>query len=191
MNKKLFIGLILVILAIVSLGGVYALDLGLSSNDSQSSDNSLNSSAQTVTIDGIDFNIPAGFEEFLTNSTKQYNRTIEGIAYFSTIKNYENNNDSIAISVSKNPSHKATQDTAKGVGGDSETINGVDGYLEYHPKNVTNFTSGNYIFTVTIPEYYTFSYVQDDKLVVITTTDKDFLSEVIIEESSFWDKLFS
>ena len=191
MNKKLFIGLILVILAIVSLGGAYALDLGVSTNDSQSSDSSLNTSAQTVTIDGIDFNIPAGFEEFVTNSTTKYNRTIDGIAYFSTIKNYDDNNDSISISVSKNPSHKATVDTAKGVGGDSETINGVDGYLEYHPQNVTNFTAGNYIYTLTIPEYYTFSYVQDDKLVVITTTDKNYFSEVIIEESSFWDKLFS
>lgn len=185
MNKKLFTLLILAILAIVSIGGVYALDIGgLLSEDSENADSGLSTDSETITIDGIDFNIPAGFEEFVTNSTKQYNRTVEGIAYFSTIKNYDDNNDSISISVSKNPSHKATQATAKAVGGESETINGIDGYLEYHPKNVTQFTSGKYIYTITIPPYYTFSYAQDDKLVVVTTTDKSYLSEVLIEPSS-------
>ena len=179
MNKKLFTLLILAILAIVSIGSVYALDLG-------SDDSSQTSSIGKVTIDGIDFNIPDGFEEFITNNTKQYNRTVDGVPYFSTIKNYDNDNDSISIAVSKNPTHKATQDTAKGVGGDLETINGIEGYLDYHPKNVTKFKSGNLTFTLTIPPYYSFAYSQDDKLVVIVTTDKDYLSEVLIEEPSFF-----
>ena len=179
MNKKLFTLLILAILAIVSIGCVYALDLG-------SDDSSQTSSIGKVTIDGIDFNIPDGFEEFITNNTKQYNRTVDGVPYFSTIKNYDNDNDSISIAVSKNPTHKATQDTAKGVGGELETINGIEGYLDYHPKNVTKFKSGNLTFTLTIPPYYSFAYSQDDKLVVIVTTDKDYLSEVLIEEPSFF-----
>ena len=171
--------MIIAILAIVSIGGVYALDLG-------SDDSSQTSSIGKVTIDGIDFNIPDGFEEFITNSTTQYNRTVDGVPYFSTIKNYDNDNDSISIGVSKNPTHKATQDTAKGVGGELETINGIEGYLDYHPKNVTKFKSGNLTFTITIPPYYSFAYSQDDKLVVIVTTDKDYLSEVLIEEPSFF-----
>ena len=151
MNKKLFALLIIAILAIVSIGGVYALNLG-------SDDSSQTSSIGKVTIDGIDFNIPDGFEEFITNSTTQYNRTVDGVPYFSTIKNYDNDNDSISIAVSKNPTHKATQDTAKGVGGELETINGIEGYLDYHPKNVTKFKSGNLTFTLTIPPYYSFAY---------------------------------
>lgn len=184
MNKKLFTGLILVILAIVSISGVYALDLGSLLEDSQNADSSLNSDSGIVTIDGIDFNIPDDFDEYITNDTRKYNRTVDGIPYFSTIKNYDNGNDSISIGVSKNPSHKATQATAKGVGGESETINGIDGYLDYHPENVTKFTSGKYVYTLTIPPYYTFSYAQDDKLVVIVTTDKKYLSEVLLEPSS-------
>lgn len=177
MNRKIFAILIIVSLAIVSIGGVYAFSLGdIMDNVSQGDFGSKN----VVTVNGIDFNVPDGFDEIITNSTKQYNRTVDDIPYFSTIKNYGDGNDTISISVCENEDHKATKDTARGIGGDSETINGVDGYLKFYPKNVTRFRSGNTLFTITYPPHYTFAYEQDGKLVVITTSEKDYISEVII-----------
>lgn len=178
MNKKLFALLIATILAIVSIGGVYAMDLGsLLGNDVQNNF----ANGNEVTIDGIRFNVPDGFEEIINNNTKQYNETVDDIPYYSKIKNYRNGNDTINIAVSKNPTHRATDDTARGVGGSSETINGIDGYLEYHPEKVTKFTSGNTIYTFTFFPYYTFSYAKDGKLIVVSASEKEYLSEILIE----------
>ena len=107
----------------------------------------------------LDFNVPDGFEEVVRNTTTKYNKTVDNIAYFSEIKNYKKDNDTLSLSVSKNPSHKATDDTARHYGGNSETINGVAGYLKYHPQNVTRFISGNYIYTITTYPYYTFALI--------------------------------
>ena len=169
MNKKLLTLLILAILAIVSIGGVYAFDLG-----------SLLDDGNTVTVDGVKFKVPDGFEEIISNSTTKYNKTVDNIAYFSEIKNYAYGNDTLSLSVSKNPNNKATDDTARRYGGESETINGVDGYLEYHPQTVTKFTSGNYIYTFTTYPYYTFAYAKDDKLVVVSASEKEYFSDVLI-----------
>ncbi|MBO7714067.1 MAG: hypothetical protein J6S85_10885 [Methanobrevibacter sp.] len=169
MNKKLFALLILAILAIVSVGGAYAFDLGSIFDDGNS-----------VTVDGVKFNVPDGFEEVISNSTTKYNKTVDDIPYFSEIKNYADGNDTISLTVSKNPTHKATDDTARRFGGDSETINGVAGYLDYHPKSVTKFRSGNYIYTFTIYPYYTFAYAKDDKLVVVSASEKEYLSDIIV-----------
>lgn len=183
MNKKIFALLIVAILAIVSIGGVYALDIGgILSGDSQTG----LSSGNEVTVDGIKFNVPDGFEEYVTNSSTQYNKTVNGIAYFSTIKNYVNDNDTLSLTVSKNPSHKATDDTAREYGGEKETINGIDGYLEYHPQKVTKFRSGNYIYTLTYYPYYTFAYAQDDKLVVVSSSEKEYFSDVLVKQGFLW-----
>ena len=160
MNKKLFALLVVAIIAIVSIGAVNAFDLG-----------SLLGGGNTVTVDGVNFNVPDGFEEVVRNTTTKYNKTVDNIAYFS--------NDTLSLSVSKNPSHKATDDTARHYGGNSETINGVAGYLEYHPQNVTRFVSGNYIYTITTYPYYTFAYAKDDKLVVVSASEKEFISDAV------------
>ncbi|MBO5966730.1 MAG: hypothetical protein J6P91_06305, partial [Methanobrevibacter sp.] len=59
-----------------------------------------------------------------------------------------------------------------------------------HPQNITKFKSGNVTFTITIPPYYSFAYSKDDKLIVIVTTDEDYLSEVLIDDSSFFGLKF-
>lgn len=63
MNKKLFALLILAIQGIVSVGGVYALDLG-----------NIFDTGNSVTVDGIRFNVPDCFEEVVSNSTTKYNK---------------------------------------------------------------------------------------------------------------------
>ena len=160
--------MVVAIIAIVSIVAVNAFYLG-----------SLLGGGNTVTVDGVNFNVPDGFEEVVRNTTTKYNKTVDNIAYFSEIKNYKKDNDTLSLSVSKNPSHKATDDTARHYGGNSETINGVAGYLEYHPQNVTRFVSGNYIYTITTYPYYTFAYAKDDKLVVVSASEKEFISDAV------------
>ena len=90
MNKKLFALLVVAIIAIVSIGAVNAFDLG-----------SLLGGGNTVTVDGVNFNVPDGFEEVVRNTTTKYNKTVDNIAYFSEIKNYKKDNDTLSLSVSK------------------------------------------------------------------------------------------
>lgn len=178
MNKKIFALLFIAILAIVSVGGAYAFDLGGMLGDGSQGADSQNS--QKITIDGIDFNIPSEFEEDTINDTTQYNETVDGIPYFSTIKNFHKGKTFITISVCENEDHEATDDTARAVGGESETINGIDGYLKYHPPEKVEFENGNSTLVATLSEYYTFSYAQDGKLVLIETGDKNYLSDILI-----------
>ena len=77
MNKKLFALLVVAIIAIVSIGAVNAFDLG-----------SLLGGGNTVTVDGVNFNVPDGFEEVVRNTTTKYNKTVDNIAYFSFIKRF-------------------------------------------------------------------------------------------------------
>ena len=178
MNKKLLALLFIAILAIVSVGGVYAFDLGsMLGDDSQDLDSQ---NSQKITIDGIDFNIPAEFEENTLNDSVQYNETVDGIPYFSSIKSYHKGNTSLSMSVSENEDHEATDDTARAVGGESETINGIDGYLKYYPPEKIEFENGNTTIVGTLSEYYIFSYAQDGKLVLVRTTDKNIFSDVLI-----------
>ena len=58
--------------------------------------------------------------------------------------------------------YKVTDDIAKSVGGTPKTINNVNGYLTTDGK------------------YKVFNYAKDDKLVVISATDENVLSDFII-----------
>ena len=60
MNKKILAILVLLIVA-TSISAVSAFDLGSLFGGAQN---------ETVTIDGVDFNIPAGFQEDPTNTTE-------------------------------------------------------------------------------------------------------------------------
>ncbi len=179
MNKKAFSLFVVMILAIVSIGGVYAFDLGsLFGDDSQGGDSSQDPNWETINVGGIDFNIPKNFKLQLDD---QFNKTIGDVDYISTFKKYYNESEEIYITVSESPNYEATDDTVRELGGDSETINGIEGYLNYTPGNVSEGNNdGNPIY-VEFPSYYTFSYAKDGKLVVVKATEKDFLYDIIIK----------
>ena len=154
MNKKIILGLSLVLIAVMAMGFASAFDLGSFLGGGEN---------QTVTIDGIDFNIPAGFKEDPKQAKVNQMNEVGGVTYTTNGKLYENGNTKVALLVADYGQHKVTDDVVKKLGGTRKTIGGVDGYIDHN---------GNY--TV-------FSYAQDDKLVVISATDENVISDFIIE----------
>ena len=152
MNRKILFTLSLVILAIFAIGSVSALDFGFLSGDSE----------QTVTIDGIDFKIPDGFTEDADEEVINESNVQSGITYLTNSKLFEKDDAIMVILVADYGEYKVTDDTAKEVGGDATTIEGVDGYLKEDGF------------------FYVFDYAKNDKLVVLSTNDKDIIGDFII-----------
>ena len=142
----------LVILAIFAIGSVSALDLGFLSGDSE----------QTVTIDGIDFKIPDGFSEDSDEEVINESNVQSGITYLTNSKLFEKDDAIMVILVADYGEYKVTDDIAKEVGGDATTIGGVGGYLKEDGF------------------FYVFDYAKNDKLVVLSTNDKDIIGDFII-----------
>lgn len=154
MNKKIILGVSLVLIAVMAIGSVSAFDFGsLLGEDAEN---------ETVTIDGIDFNIPEGFTEDPNHATVNEQKEQSGITYVTNGKLYEKGNTIVALLVANYGDYKVTDDIAGSVGGERTTINNVTGYLT---------TDGN---------YKVFNYAKDDKLVVISATDEDAIGEFII-----------
>ncbi|MBQ2637336.1 MAG: hypothetical protein IJG09_11715 [Methanobrevibacter sp.] len=152
MNRKILFTLSLVILAIFAIGSVSALDFGFLSGDSE----------QTVTIDGIDFKIPDGFTEDADEEVINESNVQSGITYLTNSKLFEKDDAIMVILVADYGEYKVTDDIAKEVGGDATTIEGVDGYLKEDGF------------------FYLFDYAKNDKLVVLSTNDKDIIGDFII-----------
>ncbi len=154
--KKSVFAISMVLIAIMTVGTVSAFELGSvlgSSDDGQN---------QTVTIGGIDFNIPAGFSEVVNEST--VNETVnEGAMPFTNNgKVYQSKDDVVAILVADYGDYKITDEIVGSVAGDAKTINNVSGYFK---------TDG---------AYKVFSYAKDNKLVAISTTDESVIGDFII-----------
>lgn len=154
MNKKIIFGASLVLIAIMAIGSACAFDLdsifGGGGNE-------------TVTIDGIDFNIPEGFTEDVNESTDNETNEEGGITFITNGKLYEKDGIYVALLVADYGEYKVTDDIAKAVGGDAVTINNVSGYLS---------TDGI---------YKVFNYAKNDKLVVISANDEDVISDFVME----------
>ena len=155
MNRKIIAILALLVVAI-GMGAVSA--FSLSDLTGSSSD------AEIVTIDGIDFNIPAGFVEEEDLSLDGVVNETQGIKYTTWGKTYVNDeNKVISIGVATYDGVEVDDEIAKYIGGDRLSINGVDGY-EY---NVGQFEG--------------FAYAKDGKLVIISTNDGSVLDELIVK----------
>lgn len=154
MNRKIFAILALLIVAI-SIGAVSASsfdDLTGSSSD-----------AEKVTIDGIDFNIPAGFVEDEDLAINGVVNESQGVKYTTWGKTYEKGNEVISLGVATYDGVEVDDSIAEYVGGDKLSINGVDGY-DYN-----------------VPPFEGFVYAKDGKLVIISVTDDKFLSDLVVK----------
>lgn len=152
MNKKILFTLSLVILAVFAIGSVSALDLNFLSGSSE----------EIVTIDGIDFKIPDGFKEDSDEEVINESNVQGGVTYLTNSKLFEKDDTVMVILVADYGEYEVTDEIAKEVGGDATTINGVDGYLKED-----NF-------------FYVFNYAKNDKLVVLSTNDKDIIGDFIV-----------
>ncbi len=157
MNKKILAILSLVILAIVCTGSVSALDLGSMLGWGDSS-----SDGGKITIDGVDFNIPAGFEEAKDQAMDNETEDNSDITTITNGKTFTKGDDEvISIGVATYVGYEVNDTIAEYVGDEKLSINGVDGY-----------SYGSGIFDG-------FVYANDGKLVIITTTNETLLDEVV------------
>ena len=154
MNKKIIFGASLVLIAIMAIGSASAFDLGSLLGGGGN---------ETVTIDGVDFNIPEGFTEDPDEATDNETNEQSGISYITNGKVYEKDGIYVALLVADYGEYKVTDEIAGAVGGEATTINNVSGYLS---------TDG---------AYSVFNYAKDDKLVVISANDEDVIADFIME----------
>lgn len=156
--KKSIFAISIILVAIVAIGSVSAFDLG--SLFGGSDDSSQN---QTVTIGGIDFNVPDGYNEDKNQSV--VNKTVDenGVSMTNNLKAFINNNTTVvAILVTEYKDYNITEDIVGSVAGDAKTINNVSGYLKTDDNG-----------------YKVFSYVKDNKLVVISTNNEKVIGDFI------------
>lgn len=115
----------------------------------------------TVTLDGIDFNIPAGFEEDpkfeIVNKTQS-----AGVDFIMNGKTYTKGNDVVSLLVSDYGEHKVDLEVIESLGGNATTVNGVDGYVGVDG------------------EFYTFSYPVNGKLVVLSSNKQALFEEFVV-----------
>ena len=164
---------ILAILTVVLAGSVSAFDLGfLSGGDSE---------PQEITVGGIDFNIPAGFNENEEYKMVNEKSNTSGIDYYMSSAGFEDDSKqkAIYILVGDYDEYNVTDEIIEYVLDDMDyekkTINGHDGYL------VQQSTSSSSSLMAVEEPIYMFVYEQNGDLVFIGATDESYFGDVIIE----------
>lgn len=151
MNKKIF-AVCALLIVVASISAVSAFDLGdlFGTNENK-----------TVTIEGIDFNIPAGYKE---DSTNPFN-IIEGFideGYNIDGKVYTKDNTDVGIFVYKYNSSDSDNDDILSNFANETTINDVGGFIEFED------------------DYYVFVYTKDNSVVLIASNDKNVIGDFMI-----------
>ncbi|WP_407414684.1 hypothetical protein [Methanobrevibacter sp.] len=159
MNKKIIAILALLIVA-VSITAVSAFDLGdILGNDGNKTANA----GKTVDIGGIKFNIPAGFEEDNSNTSKEIEASFKKLGLNSSAKLFIKDQNGIGIYVANYTGLGLSSDEVlNSFSGNSTTINKMPGKLDSE--------NGVYVFT----------YVKDGCLILVSVTDKNLLNNVVI-----------
>ena len=114
---------------------------------------------ETVTIKGIDFNIPAGYKEDSTNTFNIIEQFIDE-GYDFDGKVYVKDNTEVGLYVYNYSSLDA--DDILGDFSNETTINNVGGFMEFDDND------------------YVFVYSKDKCVVLIASNDKDAISDFII-----------
>lgn len=151
MNKKI-ITVFALLIVVISISAVSAFDLGDLFGTGEN---------ETVTIKGIDFNIPEGYKE---DSTNPFN-IIEGFikdGYDLDGKVYKKDNTKVGIFVYKYNSSDSDYDDILSNFANETTINDVGGFIEFDDND------------------YVFVYTQDDSVVMIASNDKNVIGDFII-----------
>ncbi len=153
-KNKIMILAILTIFTVVLAGSASAFDLGFLSGDDEPTE---------VTIEGIKFNIPSGFQEDKVNSIENETAHSGTITYTMNGKTYENaKGEAIAIVIADYGDYNVTDEILSQVADDKKTVNGVDGYVTVD-NNCT-----------------VFAYEENGDLVTVTTTDDSLLETIVV-----------
>ena len=152
MNKKILAILVLLIVA-TSISAVSAFDLGALFGGAQN---------ETVTIDGVDFNIPAGFLEDPTNATDEVTAPLKEQGAQIISKAYVKDNTAVGLFVMNITNGLTNEQALKAIGGDETTINNVTGYI---------IKDGDVLM---------FNFEKNDRVVMVSSDDKNTIGDFII-----------
>ena len=120
------------------------------------------SADENVTIDGITFNIPDGYIEDVDSEIVNQTESDEGVTYVSNAKSYDSENHTMLLLVATYEGENATEDALADVDGDALKIKDIDGEF------------------VDLGFLSIFCYIQDGKLVTLTTDSQDEIEKFII-----------
>ena len=148
MNKKIFTVLILLIV-VTSICAVSAFNLGDLFGVNKN---------ETVTIKGVDFNIPAGYKE---DSTNTFNM-IEGFIKDGYDFVYKKDNTEVGIFVYDYSSADADSVAILDSFANETTINDVGGYIGFDDND------------------YVFCYSKDKSIILVASNDKGAIADFII-----------
>ena len=157
MNKKI-LAILSFLIVVAGMSAAAAFDV------SDLSSVIFNSPADNITVSGIDFSIPEGFNEVENESLDNVPDDNPYVDYNISSKTFLNGTGEV-IMVAVSSSDIAANDTfAKdaSMGGNKTKINGVDGY-EFND-----------------PDFNSFTFAKDGKLVIISASDKELLNDVVI-----------
>lgn len=157
MNRKIFAILSLAIVAIVCMGTASAFDLGSVFGGGDAS----TAETQNVTIGGIDFSIPASFDENKSLELVDEKMETAGIDYTVNEKSFYDSKDFVSILVADYGDYNVDDNVLKLMGGEKTTIGGVEGYLGQ--------TDG----------FNNFNYQKDGKLITIVSTSDKIIEDFI------------
>ena len=152
MNKKILAILALLIVA-TSITAVSAFDLGDLFGGAKN---------ETVKIDGVDFNIPAGFKEDTSNTLDKLLEPLKKEGAQISSKAYTKDNDAVSLFVVNVTNGLTNQQALKLMGGNKTTINNVNGYI-VKDEGVTMF-----------------NFEKNNHVVVISSTDEKLIGDFLI-----------
>lgn len=152
MNKKIIVICAFLILA-TSITAVSAFDLGSLFDTGEN---------ETVTVGGIDFNIPAGFNEETNNESYKIADEFSKSGYKVDAKVYNKDSTEVGLVVVDFSDYEVDGDEMLGnLDGNETTINGQTGIINFD-------------------ETYLFSYINNTNMIIISSTDENNIDEFII-----------
>lgn len=153
MNKKILAVLALLIF-VASISAVSAFDLSDIFGGGQN---------ETVTIDGVDFNIPAGFELDPTNTTdKAVEPLVKEGAQISSKGYIKDDNTAVGLFVINVTNGLTNEQALEAIGGNETTINNVTGNIKQDE------------------DIFLFNFEKNDRIVIISATDENLIGDFLI-----------
>lgn len=152
MNKKILAILALLIVA-ASISAVSAFGLSDIFGGAQN---------ETVTVDGVDFNVPAGFNEDPTNTTDDVVKPLKDEGAQISSKGYIKDDTVVGLFVINVTNGLTNEQALQAMGGDETTINNVTGYILK--------SEGTFMF----------NFEKNDRVVIISSNDKNVIGDFLI-----------
>lgn len=148
MDKKI-IGIVIAIVAVIA---VLAIAGG-----------ALTQEDKIVTVDGVNFTVPSGFEEDPDGEKINLSDSSGAVNYVINSKAFIEDDDIVTLFVANYGEHNINESFLSELGGNAKTINGVEGYYMVEDDDV-----------------HTFAYVKDGKLVMVISNDEDVIDRFVL-----------